>query len=403
MDASQLNLRHLRAFLKVCETQSVSIAADSVFISQPALTQALSKLEMAFECSLFERHGKLFPTAAGELLKPRVERAVARLRSALAGLGRRSAGDVERLLSSLSATQLRAVVAASQTPSFAMAAADLAVAQSAIHRAIRSLEANLGCALFERTLRGQQLTPAGESIARAGKLLHVELTQAHDDIRAHQGNLGGRLSIGSLPLARAQWLPSALATFLIDHQCHHLRVDEGPYEDLLGHLSQGDLDMILGALRPQPPAPGITQTPLFKSHLQWVARAQHPLADCTDLAELQGQTFWVSRAGTPARALFDRAFDDLGLDRPSQVFEAGSHRLIESVLRRSDHIAMVSDQVAMPDIAAGRLIALPINTDFSARLIGITTRTDWNPTAFQSAFVDCLRRGAFEFSNGRRG
>ena len=51
----QLNLRHLRAVAAIVRLGSVSAAAQAVSISQPAITQGLSKLERQLGISLFDR------------------------------------------------------------------------------------------------------------------------------------------------------------------------------------------------------------------------------------------------------------------------------------------------------------------------------------------------------------
>ena len=45
-------------FLKVVETGSISKAANELFISQPALSQQLKKLEKEFNAKLFTRSNK---------------------------------------------------------------------------------------------------------------------------------------------------------------------------------------------------------------------------------------------------------------------------------------------------------------------------------------------------------
>jgi DNA-binding transcriptional LysR family regulator len=62
-DPFDLNLRHLRALLSIAEKGSITAAADSVSLSQPALTQGLAKLERQFGYTMFERRsGGMVPT-----------------------------------------------------------------------------------------------------------------------------------------------------------------------------------------------------------------------------------------------------------------------------------------------------------------------------------------------------
>ena len=60
------NLRHLRAFCEIERQHSLSRAAEAVFLSQPAVTQAVAKLERELGQPLLERVGSgVVPTAAG--------------------------------------------------------------------------------------------------------------------------------------------------------------------------------------------------------------------------------------------------------------------------------------------------------------------------------------------------
>ena len=52
-----INLKHLFALISIAEAGSLSAAAERVYLSQSALTQALRKIEAAAGLSLFERVG----------------------------------------------------------------------------------------------------------------------------------------------------------------------------------------------------------------------------------------------------------------------------------------------------------------------------------------------------------
>ncbi|MCC8129135.1 MAG: LysR family transcriptional regulator [Clostridiales bacterium] len=67
-----MTLRHLRIFCAVCERGSMSAAAQSLFMAQPSVSQAVRELEEHYGTLLFERLGRrLALTPAGERLYPK--------------------------------------------------------------------------------------------------------------------------------------------------------------------------------------------------------------------------------------------------------------------------------------------------------------------------------------------
>lgn len=64
-----MTLRHFKIFICVCDTLSMTEAAKALFISQSAISQAISELENYYDVRLFERLSrKLYITQAGERL-----------------------------------------------------------------------------------------------------------------------------------------------------------------------------------------------------------------------------------------------------------------------------------------------------------------------------------------------
>src|SRR5690349_3886876 len=64
-----MDLRHLRTFVTVVETGSVSRAAERLHIAQPALSRQIMALEEELGIALFDRiAGRLHLSAAGERL-----------------------------------------------------------------------------------------------------------------------------------------------------------------------------------------------------------------------------------------------------------------------------------------------------------------------------------------------
>ncbi len=87
-----LNLFSLKVFLKVAEVRSFTKAAEDLFLSQPAVSLQIQKLEQQFQVQFFFRphSGRIRLTQAGEALKPHVERMIQLHDSIIAGMSRYS-------------------------------------------------------------------------------------------------------------------------------------------------------------------------------------------------------------------------------------------------------------------------------------------------------------------------
>lgn len=64
-----MTLRHYKIFVTVCDTMNMTSAAEILFMSQPAVSQAIAELENHYGVRLFERLSrKLYLTQAGQKL-----------------------------------------------------------------------------------------------------------------------------------------------------------------------------------------------------------------------------------------------------------------------------------------------------------------------------------------------
>lgn len=263
------NLRHLRVFLSVAECGSVTRAAAAGFVSQPAVTQAIAKLEAEAGTPLFLRTQQgFFPTEAGTLFRHRVLRALTRLDGALSDIAPRLAVTASR-------AQLTALIATVETQNFTLAAHRLGIAQPTVHRAVTSIEASAGRALFQRSPLGVAPGRQALALAQAARLAFAELDQAVAELAELQGREVGEIVIGALPLSRSHILPQALAQFRKTRPRQAIRVIDGPYDDLLADLRAGTIDLMIGALRSPLPVDDVIQERLFDDVLAifWPGRA----------------------------------------------------------------------------------------------------------------------------------
>ncbi|MDO5604180.1 MAG: LysR family transcriptional regulator [Paracoccus sp. (in: a-proteobacteria)] len=377
------SIRHLRMFLSLGRSNSVTQAAEANHVSQPAVTQAMAKLTQEAGQPLFLRRPQgLYLTEAGELLYHRAEQALKKLDAAMA--------DMDRAIR-IQATwpQLVALIAVTETENFTMAAHRLGLAQPTVHRSTTMLEKAAGTTFFQRTAHGLISTRAALQLAQAARLARAEMDQADSDLATLSGREVGRIVIGALPLSRSGWLPSAILAFRDLRPSFPFQIIDGRYDELLLGLRRGEIDMMLGALRLPSPIEDIQQEHLFDDEVVVVARPNHPLLrdGRPELADLSRYPWVVPRRSTPLRGALDACFRG---QAPTNVIETSSVIMMREILRQSDYLGGLSKMQA--EVEAGVLAILPVRLPEASRPIGITTRAGWKPTRAQKDFLDILRR-----------
>jgi len=380
------NLRHLRVFLTVAETGSVTRAADAAHVSQPAVTQGISKLEAALGVALFERSSRgLFLTTSGEIFRLRAQRALLLLDRVLDEIA-------PRLQLTLTAAQIDALIAVSDTENFTLAARRLGLAQPTVHRAVSQLEQEAQRKLFERTARGTIATRLGQSLAQAARLALAELSQAEAELADLRSEVTCKIVIGAMPLSRSHILPAAIVKFQRERPAQTILITEGPYMELLSGLRRGDIDFLIGALRHPTPIADIEQTELFHDTAVMIGRPDHPIFESSspDLAHLAQYPWIVSPSLTPIRDHFDRLFGEQGL-APRQLVESGSLILMREILSQTDYLGFASGGQVQAEIARGLVRRIQFDLAATRRPIGLTTRLGWLPTPVQQLLIDTIR------------
>lgn len=373
MQAIDLNLRHLRAFGAIMESGSMTAAARQIHLTQPAITQGIAKLERQLGAILFERQpGQMVPTPTASLLAPRAH---ATLR--LIGLPRATAA------------QVRAFLALAASGSYSGAARETGLSEASLHRAVGDLALVAGHALVERRGKGVVLTARGTALARRFRLAVAELRSARAELAAQGGNEREKIVIGAMPLSRARLLPSAIVAFNRRFPHVEIVVVEGGYAELVGPLRDGGIDIMIGAERAGPPS-DLVQQALFDDRLVVLGRAGHPLAALdrgADMAELAQYPWVVPGAGTPLRHHWQSMFENAGMLPPPVPVECGSVMTVRQILVETDFLTLLSPDQVSVELEAGKLALIGALSPGVTRVIALTVRTDWRPTASQAAFI----------------
>ncbi len=373
MEFWALNLRHLRAVSEIRHRGSISAAAGAINLTQPAITQALAKLEGLLGLMLFERSPEgMRPTPAVLLLTPRIDAALVHIAS-----------------HRVTMAQVRALIAFADAGSYGVASAMTGVSQPSLHRAVGDLGIALRKVLLERRGKGLMLTEGGRKVVRGFRLARAELAAGLSELETLKGHETGRIAVGAMPLSRAKLLPAAVAAFHRLHPEVEVVIVEGSHAELIEPLRDGVLDLTIGALRDPVPGNDLRQARLFVDRPVVIARKGHPLTN-PDAAALARYPWIVSAPGTPLHHEWQKMFAAAGLTPPRVPIECGSVMTIRQILMETDFLTLLSpDQVAV-ELEAGWLTKVCDAPGNLQRTIGITTRAEWKPTALQQVFLDCV-------------
>ncbi|MEV5020447.1 LysR family transcriptional regulator [Sphingobium sp. LMA1-1-1.1] len=378
MAPDQFNIRHLAAMAAVVERGSVSLGARAVNLTQPAVTQGIAKLEAQLGLPLFERQpGGMAPTEAALALAPRVDAALRLIGS-----------------SRVTAAQIRAFVTLARAGSYPAAAAEAGVTEPSLHRAVSDLGLAMGYRLAERRGRGLVLTRQGAALARRLRLALAELRSGLEDMADIGGQEGGRIIVGAMPLSRARLLPAAIASFRASFPHVDISVHEGSHAELVGPLRDGEIDMMIGALRDPSIGQDLVQRPLFEDRPIIIGRAGHPLAGGWTPDDLRRFPWILPPEGAPLRQLWQRMFAALGGTLPAVPIECGSVMTIRQLLLGGDYLTLLSvDQLAL-ELEVGIVAGIGPAPGSVSRTIGVTIRAGWRPTRLQARFLDAVETEA---------
>ncbi len=378
----QPELRHLRAFLAVAEQGSANRASAALFRAQSAISRSIGKLEKELEVELFERRSRgMLLTEYGRALLMRalrVQDEMEKARGEIAAMGKGDGRNAAIFNMMLHERRVRAFVALTEQHHMPSVADSIGITQPAVSMAVRQLEDSVGTPLFERTARGMIPTQAGTLLAFRLKRAMAEIRHAGADVAALRGINRGVVVVGALPLGRTRILPESVAALVSRHPGLRVATVEGSFETLAAALRAGELDFILGALRPANYAADLAGEALAEDELALVVRRDHPLSNRTRLADadLAGASFVLPRENTPNRTLFERALERRGLAAPKVMVETSDLAVLRGVLVNSDLVTAVSPRQLSYELTGGLLRALPFPLPETRRVIGITRRTD---------------------------
>ncbi|SIO60577.1 LysR family transcriptional regulator [Paraburkholderia phenazinium] len=290
-------------------------------------------------------------------------------------------------------SQLRVFCAVVEQGSFRAASRSLDIAQSALTHAIQSLEAELAVPLLTRSHLGISLTPFGEKLlARASSILK-DCERIDQDMRELEGEPTGRIALGLTSEPLAELLVPVLKRFMSSFPRVLVHLSNGSAQTLIERIRDGRLDFALCPLAPELDDVDLHIDRLYRSSPAILARAGHPRAHATSIAEL-ADSEWVGFkregvVGIAANRLVGM-FATHGLGMPKIVITAET--LLESLFLvcETDYLTMDPGVLADFKLFSGSLVRVPIRETFQPRDVSLIRRSNSPLTSIAQELASML-------------
>lgn len=267
------------------------------------------------------------------------------------------------------------------------AATELHTVQSNVTARIRSLEREIGVALFQRHVRGVSLTPAGQRMlpyaARIAKLVQDARLAALDD-----GPPGGALALGTLETTVALRLSPILSSFARMYPQVQLSLTTGTSCSLTTDVAECRLD---GAFIAGPVEhPDLHAELIFQEELVLVTPRTLPSVE--SLRSVKNLKTIVFRLGCSYRQRLESMLSEMGILTATQL-EFGSLDAIIACVAAGVGITLLPRGV-VANAASQDLVALhPIAPEKAQVGTFFIRRHDAYVSSAMQAFVDVARAG----------
>ncbi len=249
-------------------------------------------------------------------------------------------------------------LAVAQERSFSRAAAKVHRTQPAVSQAVRRLEAELGEELFDRSSKTGTLTEAGRMLQNYGQRLVRLAEETESAVRELRDLRRGRVLIGANEAAVHTLLP-LIAKFRQAYPDIAADVRRVPARQIAVEVQQGSLDF--GALTFHPPEGGLLEVPVGSDELVLLVPPSHALAGRRQVSmeDVAREPVVAHNDPSPARERVLRLFEQRHVPL-RMVISLPSLDGIKRAVELKLGVALLPRRCAITEIAAGRLVGIPV-------------------------------------------
>jgi len=300
----------------------------------------------------------------------------------------------DRIGRRLKLRDLHILLAVVQRGSMAKAAAELAISQPAVSKAIADMEHTLGLRLLDRGRNGIEPTVYGRALVQRGVAIFDELKQGVAELEFLVDPTRGKLNIGSTESIAAGLLPAVIERFSRQYPGVRLNVVQAVISTLhYRELRERSIDLMLGRIPASFAEDDLEAEVLFDDQVVVVAgrRSRWARAHRLKLTDLAGAPWILPPAETLPGSLAADLFRAEGLQMPAAPITTLSIHLCCQLTTNGRFVTTLPTSILRFNGRNLALKVLPIRLPVQPRPVGVVTLKNRTPSPVARLFIECVR------------
>jgi len=302
---------------------------------------------------------------------------------------------VDRIGRRLKLRDLHILLAVVQRGSMAKAAAELAISQPAVSKAIADMEHALGLRLLDRSRNGIEPTTYGRALVKRGRAIFDELKHGVEELEFLADPTVGELRIGSTESIAAGLLPAVIERFSREHRGVHLDVAQAVMSTLhYRELRERSIDLLLGRIPTPFAEDDLEADVVYDDQIVVVAGRQSKWARSRRLmlADLAGEPWILPPADTLPGSLAAELFRASGVKMPRAPITTLSIHLCCRLAASRRFVTTLPTSILRFGGRDLSLKVLPIELPAQPRPVGIVTLKNRTLSPVAKVFIEWVHR-----------
>jgi DNA-binding transcriptional LysR family regulator len=274
--------------------------------------------------------------------------------------------------------------------SFSRGARANQITQSAASQSIQQLEHDLGLRLIDRSKRPFSVTLEGHRYYEGVRGLLSEYGKLEAEIKRASSTLAGPVRVAAIYSVGLYDLSRYMQRFMTEFPQAKVRLEYLRPNKVYDAVVNEEAD--LGIMSYPRKDRTITTIPWRAEKMMFVCQPSHPLATKTLIAagDLEGEKFIGFDPDLPIRKAIDRSLKQQH-SHPNIVMELDNIETMKQAVEIGVGVAILPKPTVEREVAAGRIIAIPLAMTELVRPVGIVLRRHKPLTPTVQRFIQMLK------------